>query len=57
MTSNKFGIEHSKFRFHFVEEVINKETMLTLSGFPNDVIIKGWKVQPLRIPPVVSNVI
>ena len=52
---NKFGKEHSNFRFHFAEEVNNKAA-LTLLGFPNDgVLVKGWKVQPLRTPPVVSE--
>ena len=61
MTSKKFGIEHSNFRFQFasrektlVQSETSKETMLALSGFPPDeVITKGWKVQPLRTPPVV----
>ena len=54
--SNKLGKEHSNFRFYFDGEDVNKRTALTLSGFPkNDVVIKGWKVQPLRTPPVVSE--
>ena len=55
-TSNKFGIEHCNFRFQFTGEKPNEETALTLSGLPDDgVMINGWKVQPLRIPPVVSE--
>ena len=51
----KFGKEHSNFRFHFAEED-NTKTALALSGFPNDdVLVNGWKVQPLRTPPVVSE--
>ena len=54
--SNKFGKEHSNFRFHFAGEEVNQKTALTLSGFPDDnVMIKGWKMQPLRTPPVVSE--
>ena len=51
----KFGIEHYNFRFNFAGEV-NKKTALTLSGLPGDgVMINGWKIQPLHIPPVVSE--
>ena len=35
---------------------INQEATLKLSGFPsNDDKIKGWNVQPLRLPTVVSE--
>ena len=56
LMSNKFGKEHSNFRFHFDGEDVTKKTALTLSGFPdNDGMVKGWKVQPLRTPHVVSE--
>ena len=54
LMSNKFGKEHSNFRFHFDGEEVNKETALSLELPDDGVMIKGWKVQPLRIPPVVS---
>ena len=70
MTSNDhddFGIKHSNFRFRFatkfsseqdqlVERAGDKEmATLKLTGFPgDDVMIKGWKLQPLHIPPLVS---
>ena len=70
MSSNDdFGEKHSHFRFCFstntlpsrqIEERAERESdtemMLKLSGFPDDdVISTGWRVQPLRIPPLVSE--
>ena len=64
-----FGERHSHFRFRFAtsklpskeqEEItkmeIDTEMMLELSGFPaDDVMSAGWRVQPLRLPPIVSK--
>ena len=70
MSSNDdFGEKHSHFRFHFAtntllsreqEETVERESdtemVLKLSGFPaDDVISTGWRVQPLRMPPLVSE--
>ena len=70
MSSNAdFGEKHSHFRFRFStntlssrqrEETAEKgsdtEMMLKLSGFPADyVMTAGWRVQPLRIPSLVSE--
>ena len=52
--SSKLGTEHCNFRFHFAGEKTYKDTTLKLIGFPED-MISGWKVQLLRIPPVVSE--
>ena len=55
MPSNKLGIEHCYFRFHFAGEKPNKQATLALPGITNDgIMINGWKVQPL-IPLVVSE--
>ena len=51
--------------FHFItmssseqveltERAGDKETALKLTGFPGDnIIVKGWKLQPLHMPPLV----
>ena len=65
MSSDKFGIEHSNFKFHFAtkpsqeqEKLAKKQTerkeIVKLSGFDKNTT-KGWKVKPLLIPPVVSK--
>ena len=68
-SSADFGGRHPHFRFRFAtstlpskeqEEIakmeIDTEMMLKLSGFPaDDVISAGWRVQPLRISPIVSK--
>ena len=68
MTSNeKFGIEDSNFRFRFSaktyppgepdDKECDKEKIVKLTGFPADeVMIKGWRVEPLHVPPVVSDI-
>ena len=64
-SSDKFGIEHSNFRFHFAtkpskeqeklaEKQMEREEIVMLSGF-DKITTKGWKVKPLLIPPVVSK--
>ena len=67
--SADFGERHCHFRFRFAtstlplkeqEEIakseIDTKVMLKLSGFPDDgVMSAGWRVQPLRIPPLVSK--
>ena len=67
--STDFRERHSHFRFRFAtrtlpskeqDEIakmeIDTEMMLKLSGFPaDDVISAGWRIQPLRIPPIVSK--
>ena len=60
-----FGEKHSHFRFHFSTNTLREKTaeresytemMLKLSGFPADgVMTAGWRVQPLHIPPLVSE--
>ena len=72
MTSfKKFGIENRNFRFRFSaktyppgeSEVLDdrecdKEKIIKLTGFPADeVLIKGWRVEPQRIPPLVSDIL
>ena len=68
-SSADFGEKHSHFRFHFStntflsrernetsERESDTEMMLKLSGFPADgIMTAGWRVQPLRIPPIVSE--
>ena len=68
-SSAYFGEKHSHFRFHFstntlpsiqIEETPERESytemMLKLSGFPaDDAMSTGWRVQPLRTPPLVSE--
>ena len=68
-SSAEFGVKHSHFRFHFstntlrsrqieerAETESDTEMMLKLSGFPaDDVMSSGWRVQPLRIPSLVSE--
>ena len=68
-SSAEFGEKHSHFRFHFSTNTLpsreqkemseresDTEMMLKLSGFPaDDVMSTGWRVQPLRIPPLVSK--
>ena len=66
-SSNDFGEKHSYFRFRFAastltsrqrEEIAERDTemILKLSGFPtDDAMFAGWRVQPLRIPPIVSK--
>ena len=68
MTSfKKFGIEDCNFRFRFSaktyppgeSEVLDdrEEKIIKLTGFPADeVLIKGWRVEPQRIPPLVSDI-
>ena len=70
MSSNDdFGEKHSHFRFCFSTNILpsreqkeiferesDTELMLKLSGFPaNDIMSTGWRVQPLCIPPLVSE--
>ena len=72
MTSNKkFGIEDSNFRFRFSAKIhppgesevlddreCDKEKIIKLTGFPADEgMIKGWRVEPQRMPPLVSNIV
>ena len=68
-SSTDFGEKHSYFRFRFAtntlasrqrEEIAESERdaemRLKLSGFPaDDALSTGWRVQPLRIPPIVSK--
>ena len=66
MTStDKFGLEHSNFTFHFATKISQvqeklteqqgkREEILLLSGFDKS-MTKVWKVKPLLIPPVVSK--
>ena len=36
----------------------DKEKIIKLTGFPADeVLIKGWRVEPQRIPPLVSDIL
>ena len=69
MCLDDFGEKRSHFRFRFatktlsseeqeelVENVINTEMILKLSGLTVDgFMTKGWKIQPLHIPPVVCE--
>ena len=68
-SSADFGEKYSHFRFRFsinalpsrqreetAEGESGTEMMLKLSGFPPDgVMSAGWRVQPLHIPPIVSE--
>ena len=66
-SSADFGEKHSHFRFRFSTNTLSPrernemserdtEMMLKLSGFPaNDTMSRGWRVQPLRIPSLVSE--
>ena len=68
-SSADFGEKHSHFQFHFSTNTLpssqreetadngrDTEMMLKLSGFPaDDVMSAGWRVQPLHIPPLVSE--
>ena len=69
MCLDEFGEKRSHFRFRFAtktlsseeqeeltEDVINTEMILKLSGLTVDgFMTKGWKIQPLHIPPVVCE--
>ena len=36
----------------------DEKRIVKLTGFPgNEVTIKGWRVEPLHMPPVVSNIL
>ena len=55
LSIDHFGVEHSSFRFRFSSNTL-PEMMLKLSGFPaDDVMSTGWRIQPLLIPPLVSE--
>ena len=72
MTSNeKFGIEDSNFRFRFSAKIhppgesevledreCDREKIVKLTGFhPDEIMIKGWRVEPLHMPPVVRDIL